>query len=446
MKREVAVCLGDAEHPVGTLYFTAEGRRQVSAFEYDPRWLASTTRFPIDPGLPLVRGPQFRGRSGAERASVFHGCFADSEPDGWGVQVIQRDQAKSLKEAAATGQPADKRPLNELDFLLAVDDVSRVGALRFAIDGRFVRAAEAGRRSTPPQIALRDLLAASRAIETGTETAKDLAYLRGRGTSLGGMRPKCSVIDDDGVLSIAKFPSVTDTRAVTKGEVLALKLARLAGIDAAMARIVHSDDIPVTLVRRFDREGDKRFMYVSARTMLQIDDDLEHAYTEIADAIVQNCQHADRDREEMWRRIAFTVLINNVDDHMNNHGFLHIGAGKWRLSPAFDINPFPDKAPILKTWISEAAGADASITALMAVARYFKLTPLRRAREILAEVMQAVAQWRQVAADPAIGMSAREIDQYEAAFEHAEKAAAERELRTLLPAASPVPPTGDGQG
>lgn len=441
MRQDVLVYLGDAEHPVGTLHFTAEGRRQASAFEYDPRWLTSKTRFRIDPALPLVRGPQYSGRGGSERASAFHGCFADSEPDGWGIQVIQRDHAKSFREAAANGQPVDSRPLNDLDFLLAVDDISRVGALRFEVDGKFVRAAEPGRRSTPPLIELRDLLAASRAIETGTETARDLAYLRGRGTSLGGMRPKCSVIDDEGVLSIAKFPSVGDTKAVTKGEVLALKLANLARIDAADARIVRSDDVPVTLVRRFDRDGTKRLMYASARTMLQIDDDLEHSYTEIADAIVQNCQHADRDREEMWRRIAYTVLINNVDDHMNNHGFLHIGGGKWRLSPAFDVNPFPDKARILKTWISEASGADASIASVMEVARYFKVTPVRRAREVLHEVVQAVASWRQVASDPEVGMTPREIEQYEDAFEHAERAAAERELRTLVPVTSPSPPT-----
>ena len=442
MKQDVKVYLGDGEYPVGTLHFAAEGRRQASAFEYDPRWLASKARFQIDHALPLVRGPQYRGRSGSERASVFHGCFADSEPDGWGIQVIQRDHAKSLKEAAANGQPVVNRPLNELDVLLAVDDVSRVGALRFEVDGKFVRATESGKRSTPPLIELRDLLAASQAIETGTETARDLAYLRGRGTSLGGMRPKCSVIDDDGVLSIAKFPSVGDTKAVTKGEVLALKLADLARIEVAEARIVHSDDVPVTLVRRFDRDGAKRFMYASARTMLQIDDDLEHSYTEIADAIVQNCQHADRDREEMWRRVAYTVLINNVDDHMTNHGFLHIGGGKWRLSPAFDINPFPDKARVLKTWISEASGADASITSVMEVASYFKVTPARRAREVLHEVVQAVAQWRQVASDPAVGMTLREIEQYEGAFEHAERAVAERELRTLVPVTSPPPPTG----
>jgi len=124
-----------------------------------------------------------------------------------------------------------------MDFLLAVDDVSRVGALRLPDEeGLYQRAAEDGRRTTPPLIELPQLRAATRAVETNSETASDLAYLRGRGTSLGGLRPKCSVVDDDSSLAIGKFPSVTDERPVTKGEVLALRLARRAGINAAEAR------------------------------------------------------------------------------------------------------------------------------------------------------------------------------------------------------------------
>ena len=180
--------------------------------------------------------------------------IADTEPDGWGRRVIQRDYAKRRQEARRVGEAVEPNPLNSLDYLLAVDDVSRVGALRLQDEnGRFQRASEAGRRTTPPLIELAHLLAASRAVETNTETAADLAYLRGRGTSLGGLRPKCSVIDDDGQLSIGKFPSVADERPVTKGEVLAMRLAKRAGIDAADARLVESDGAPIALIRRFDR-------------------------------------------------------------------------------------------------------------------------------------------------------------------------------------------------
>jgi len=105
-------------------------------------------------------------------------------------------------------------------------------------------------------IELEYIYQASRAVERGEETAEDLRYLQGKGTSLGGMRPKCTIVDGDGRLAIGKFPSVNDTRSVTRGEVLALKLAQLAGIDAAPARIVSFSDVPVAVIQRFDREGE----------------------------------------------------------------------------------------------------------------------------------------------------------------------------------------------
>jgi serine/threonine-protein kinase HipA len=321
----------------------------------------------------------------------------------------------------------DKAALNALDFLLAVDDLSRVGALRFQDEtGVFRRAADDSKHSTPQLIELSNLLAATRAVETNSETAADLAYLRGRGTSLGGLRPKCTVIDEAGRLSIGKFPSVTDERAVTKGEVLAMRLARLAGINAAEARLVLSDNVPVALIRRFDRpENGGRIMYISAATMLGAEpsDPGEHAYTEIADALRVHGAAAQDDIAELWRRMAFSILITNVDDHLLNHGFLHVEHGKWRLAPAFDINPFPDRMRELKTWISEDAGPDATVEALLSVAPYFRLS-LANAAEILTQVVRAVETWRAVGAD--IGMSVTELDQYAEAFEHRELHAARR--------------------
>jgi len=272
------------------------------------------------------------------------------------------------------------------------------------------------------------LMAASRAVETNTETAEDRAYLRGRGTSLGGLRPKCSVIDEDGALSIGKFPSVGDERAVTKGEVLAMQLARAAGINAPQTRLIDSDGVPVTLIRRFDRTVRGRLMYVSAATMLGVDigDPTEHTYTEIVDAIRQHGADAQADIDELWRRIAFSILINNVDDHLNNHGFLHVTNGQWRLSPAFDINPFPDRLRELNTWISEDAGPTASIEALMAVAPYFKVGN-KDAVEILAEVERTVSTWRARGRD--LGMTLNELDQYADAFENHERVVAQTVLR-----------------
>ncbi|MGP1664560.1 MAG: HipA N-terminal domain-containing protein [Rhodanobacter sp.] len=227
MRRTIDVFLGDAARQVGTLRFEARGARQGAGFEYHPDWLAASDRFAIEPGLPLVAGMQFHPQQ--RDGSLFHGAIADTEPDGWGRKVILRDHAKRRKQSRGSGTGIEPGLLDHLDYLLAVDDPTRMGALRFRDEsGIFQRMPEANARSAPPLIELGMLLSASRAVETGTETAADLAYLRGRGTSLGGLRPKCSVIDDDGRLSIGKFPSIADDRPVTKGEVLALRLAAMA--------------------------------------------------------------------------------------------------------------------------------------------------------------------------------------------------------------------------
>ena len=166
-------------------------------------------------------------------------------------------------------------------------------------------------------------------------------------------------------------------------------------------------------------------MYVSAATMLGVDpnDPTEHAYTEIVDTLRVHGAAAQADIEELWRRIAFSILITNVDDHLLNHGFLHVERGKWRLAPAFDLNPFPERVRELKTWISELTGPEASVDALMSVTPYFRISP-KRAKEILIDVERAVKRWRHEGR--AIGMTNTELDQFSDAFEHAERVAARR--------------------
>ncbi|MGH8426756.1 MAG: type II toxin-antitoxin system HipA family toxin [Gammaproteobacteria bacterium] len=425
MNRQIGVFLGEAARRIGTLRFDVQGARESAGFEYHPDWLAANDRFAIEPGLPLVAGMQFHARN--RGGSPFHGAVADTEPDGWGRRVILRDHARRRLQARQAGEAVAASPLNAVDFLLSVDDASRVGALRFQDeDGVFQRAAQDDRQAIPPLVELRMLMHATQAVETHTETAADLQYLRGRGTSLGGLRPKCTVVDEQGHLSIGKFPSVSDDREVTRGEVLALRLADKAGIDASQARIVDSDGVPVALIRRFDRpDAGGRLMYVSAATLLDAsdNDDVEHAYTEIADALRMNGAAAQADIEELWRRIAFSILITNVDDHLHNHGFLHVEHGQWRLAPAFDVNPFPERARELKTWISEESGPEATVPALMSAVPYFGIT-FEKARGILAEVEQAVSTWRETGR--ALGMSNRSLDSFADAFEHPERATARK--------------------
>jgi serine/threonine-protein kinase HipA len=426
MKRTIDVVLGDGPQ-IGTLRYDLQGRRENAAFEYATDWLGDRDRFALGPALPLQAGPQFHRKS--KEGSVFHAAIADTEPDGWAKRVIMRDHVKRRQELRREGKEAEAQPLNALDYLLAVDDVSRVGALRFRDENNmFQRVHGEGRRKAPPLIELGHLLSASRALEANRETAADLAYLRGRGTSLGGMRPKCTVVDEDGALSIGKFPSITDERAVTKGEVLALTLAKQAGINAAAARIVMSENLPVALIRRFDRRGSgDRIMYISAATMLGIEvteADI-HSYTEIVDAIRVHGAEVQTDIEELWRRIAFSILITNTDDHLRNHGFLHEDHEFWRLSPAFDINPSPERVRELKTWISEDAGPEMTIDALMSVIAYFRIKPAR-AKEILSEVAHAVDNWYEAGRD--LGMSDDELEPFADAFEHSERTAVRKAI------------------
>ncbi len=270
---------------------------------------------------------------------------------------------------------------------------------------------------------------ASRAVERGQETTEDLRYLQGGATSLGGMRTKCTMVDEDGWLSIGKFPSVGDSRSVTRGEVLALKLAGKAGIEAAPARIVALSDVPVAVIRRFDRDDTGgRIPYQSATSLLQASREEDRSYTEIADAIRSHGHVPTQDVRELWRRLLFNLLITNVDDHLQNHGFLHVAHGQWRLAPAFDINPFPDKERESQTWLSEQDGPLTDVRMLLARASYFSLTH-EEVLAVLADVYAAVATWREVALSPEVGLRAEELADFAPAFKHEQVAAAAELLK-----------------
>lgn len=397
---------------MGSLVYTQQGRRENAAISYDETWLSNPDAFNVSADLQWIAGYQSH-KAASPQDSVFHGALADTAPDAWGRRVIARDHAKRRKSDPKLA------PLSELDYLLAVDDFSRVGALRLRDgDGRYHRTVEEGRRSTPPLIELARMFDASRALERGQETLEDLRYLQGKGTSLGGMRPKCTVLDEDGSLAIGKFSSVGDTRSVTRGEVLALSLARRAGIDAATARIVQLDDVSVAVIRRFDRStGYARIPYQSAASMLQASRNEDRSYTEIADAIRSHSATPTQDLQELWRRLVFNLMITNVDDHLQNHGFLHVSNGLWRLAPAFDINPFPDKERESKTWLSEEDGPINDLDMLMARSAYFSLRH-QQAVEIVAQVHAAASSWRQIARLPEVGLRPGDLEDFAPAFEH----------------------------
>lgn len=413
-KVELDVCIGSAALPVGKLVYVKDGPREFSQFTYLEEWLRDAAFFDISADLTRNPGYQLR-RAPTKDDSPFFLALADTEPDAWGRRVIGRAHARQRKADASL------RQLTEIDYLCAVDDFSRIGALRLRTpEKRYVRSVEKGERTTPPLLELEGVLSASRRLEMSQETAEDLKYLQGKGTSLGGMRPKCTVLDHDGALAIGKFPSVQDERSVTRAEVLALKLARLAGIEAAEARIEIVQGAAVALVRRFDRTSTQaRIPYMSGSALLQASRNDDRAYTEIVDQMRSSSIDFNADARQLWRRLVFNHLITNVDDHLQNIGFLYVGRNLWRLSPAFDVNPFPDKDRESKTWLSEDTGPIVSVGQLLDQAARFQLTP-EQARRVLGEVARAVRKWRDLAASQDVGLSAQELDDFAPAFEHSD--------------------------
>ena len=402
----VYVDLEAAPHLVGRLWARSRKGKESATFEYDAAWLDNPSRFALEPALTLGKGPHHT----AAGRQIF-GAIGDSAPDRWGRVLIQRDERRKSREDKRT-----PRTLLEVDYLLGVGDIARQGALRFAEHegGPFLATGV----PIPPLLQLPALLgAAMRLSEDGGGNDDDLRLLLAPGSSLGGARPKASVVDRDGQLVIAKFPQHGDLIRVTVWEAVALRLAALAGIPTPDWRIEKIADRDVMLLRRFDRRGDVRIPFLSAMSLLNAADNEPHSYMEIADTLRQYGAKADEDCAQLWRRIVFSILISNTDDHLRNHGFLYEIAG-WRLSPAYDMNPVPVdiKPRILTTAIDEEDGT-ASLDLAFAVAAHFGVKA-DKAKSIVREVGAAVAGWRKTAA--AAGLTTAEIERMASAFEHAD--------------------------
>ena len=413
MKKECTVFVGENPIELGKLSYEKKGQKSTSAFLYSDSWLRNPDQFALSPDLPLISGYQFHSARTSDE-STFFACFSDIEPDGWGKMVIQRDFAKQRKDGVGNDRAA---LLDDFDYLMWISDFSRIGAIRLRDSEGIFQWRFDLKRQIPPLIELPQLLRASKAIEENQETLNDLEYLRGVGTSLGGLRPKCSIIDADGNLAIGKFPSVGDTRSIVHGEVLALHLAKRCGIDASSSQVIDSDGIPVALIKRFDRNGQKRLMYLSANSLLQAKSHQQYSYEDIASLIRTISPKAKYDLGQLWRRMVFNILINNVDDHLKNHGFLHTTDDQWVLAPAFDLNPFPDKMRALKTWISQQSGEFASLDEALAISKSFELSN-KEAKVILSEMRSIVSTWKSIAQN--LGMNDRDVDQYAPAFEYQE--------------------------
>lgn len=303
-----------------------------------------------------------------------------------------------------------------------MDDEARLGALRFAPHegGPFLAQTDHGR--IPPSVELPRLLAATNRVLDNAETADDLRFLLAPGSALGGARPKASVRDGDGHLLIVKFPNRTDETDVVRWEEVALRLARKAGIEVSRSRLEVIDGHSVLLLNRFDRKSQIRIPYLSAMSIIGAAPNEDHSYLELADALRRYGASPRSDLQALWRRIVFSVLISNTDDHLRNHGFLYVGPQGWTLSPAFDLNPVPleVKPRILCTAIT-CDDTTASLELAMEVAEYFDVDAAQ-ARKIVSEVGESTGQWHSEAVK--LGIPKAEIERMASAFDHSDLAAA----------------------
>jgi serine/threonine-protein kinase HipA len=307
--------------------------------------------------------------------------------------------------------------LAESDYLLGVSDTTRLGALRFRRVGEESFQAP-DRAGVPALIQLGKLLQITERILRDEETDEDLQLIFAPGSSIGGARPKASVIDQHGYLSIAKFPKETDDYSVETWEEIALRLAEQAGIATPKHQLIEVAGKAVLLSRRFDRQDGTRIPFLSAMAMMSAKDGEQGSYPEIVDSLVQHGAQAKTDARALYRRVVFNVLISNVDDHLRNHGFLWLGKNGWSLSPAYDLNPMPSdiKARVLTTNIS-LDEATCSLDLLESAAEYFSLS-LAQARAIIKEVALVTSRWRNIAKE--VGALSAEIQRMASAFEHDE--------------------------
>lgn len=408
---EVVVQVGGEDVPAGRLWAHRRRGAESQTFAYLRTYLARDDAYALDPALPLVEGPQ----QTADGRWIF-AAFSDSSPDRWGRKLIRRSERRRAERERDA-----ERSLGETELLLGVRDDLRQGALRFRDPGSggFIAGDEEG---VPAMLELPRLLRAAERADLDEDDDEDLAALLRGGSSLGGARPKAHVIDPEGRLSIAKFPSPAGDEWDAIGwEAVALRLAREAGIAAAASALHTIDGRSVHIVERFDRAGGRRVGYLSALTMLERVDGEAGSYLEIADAIQRHSPGATADLRELWRRIAFSILISNFDDHLRNHGFLRTSSAGWSLAPAFDLNPDPRPGERRLSTAIDFDRADADLDLLLELAPEFRLSR-EQARAAIGEVAATTSRWRDTAL--ALGLPEAELGPMAPAFEHGQAASA----------------------
>lgn len=394
---------------VGILSAHQAKGKKAFGFEYARDWVQSKEQLLLDPDIGWFSGPQFP--NGKEN----FGVFLDSMPDRWGRTLMKRRAAQLAKEA---GIPIPT--LYDIDFLLGVQDESRMGALRFKTDpdGHFL--SDTAQYPVPPISSIRELQQAAQVIESDAnnkDIKKWLAILVAPGSSLGGARPKANVRDEHGHPWIAKFPSQHDE--VDKGawEFLLYKLALAAGIVMAESRIMKvSGNHHTFLTKRFDRVNGERIHFASAMTMTGNSEETlkthTPSYLDLAEFIRFSGANIKADLQQLWRRMVFHIAVSNTDDHLRNHGFLLSSSG-WTLSPAYDLNPSTDKDGLALNVDMDNNALDFELA--LSVGQYFQMSPSEM-EDVLEQVKKVVGTWQKVAVQ--IGISRNKQTLIEGAFRY----------------------------
>jgi serine/threonine-protein kinase HipA len=360
---EVMVELEGSWHELGTLRSETKRGSEFGAFGYADSYLSNPDAYAVEPSLPMARG--FFNSPGA-----LHGAFRDAAPDRWGRNLITR----AIRQSRPQGS------ISELDFLMGVGDFSRIGNFRFRSEQATPIESE-----IPTLLTLPRVLRLSEELEQSDNFEVTKALLGVGSASLGGARPKSSVLDQ-GTLMIAKFPHANDQWDVMAWEAWSLSLAKAFGLVVPNFRTLVIDSKTVLLLERFDRRGTQRVGYVSAMTLLGKNDGEAADYLEVLEAINMHGHNVREQLPELWKRILLSVAIRNNDDHLRNHGFLRARGG-WSLSPVFDINPTPlQQGGLRSTSIAGASGTDAEIDALLENSESFGLK-LANAKSQISELL-----------------------------------------------------------
>jgi len=394
---------------IGTLTADFVRGGEVFSFSYEPTWLQSGFAQMLDPDLQLFTGPQY-----LNDGKPNFGMFLDSSPDRWGRVLMRRREAILARQ-----EERQSATLRESDFLLGVHDSTRMGGLRFKTDEGGSFQSHATELAAPPWVTLRDLEYASLRLEnehmSASEELKWLNMLMVPGSSLGGARPKASVIDPAGNLWIAKFPSVNDEHNIGAWEMVVHELALSAGVNVTPAQIqIFSGRHHTFLTSRFDRTGDKRIHFASAMTLLGQLDGMDHhdglSYLDLVGFIIQNGRNVNENLRQLWTRMTFNMLVKNTDDHLRNHGFLLREDG-WELSPAYDINPNPRGTGLTLNISEDDNSLDPEL--VLSVAKHFRLKQVE-AEAILAHIRKAITAWPAIASK--YGLSRRDQEMMAPAF------------------------------